>query len=232
MAIWTGFLLGLVGSLHCIGMCGPIALALPWGPVGRLEAFSGALAYNLGRLSTYAFLGALIGWFGQGLVFFGVQTYFALGVGVLLLLTVLFSLNLESRLGQLRGWRRLQQRITGAIGQLFQRPGLGPKYLIGALNGLLPCGLVYTAIAGAMMSGKPLQGAGYLVAFGLGTLPLMLATTVLGQFVPSTWRAQLRRWTPALLLAMGLLFLFRGLGVAPPDTFRFWEIGQQTPNCH
>ena len=100
------------------------------------------------------------------------------------------------------------------------------------MNGLLPCGLVYLAVVGAVATGSLVQGASYMALFGLGTLPLMMATALAGQFVPIKWRNQIKKITPIVLLVFGCLLIARGLQFEIPDQMRFWEIGQEVPVCH
>lgn len=227
----SAFLLGFLGSLHCVGMCGPIALALPraeqhWGAV------AGALLYNLGRILTYLLLGLIIGAFGRGLFLAGVQAWFSVLIGALLIVVALLSLNVEGYIKQIPLVYRLQNWVSRSMAKLLQREGLTTHFYIGALNGLLPCGLVYVAVAGAVLSDSWVQSALYMGGFGTGTLPLMLGTALAGQFISVNWRQRLRRLSPVLLGLFGLYFMARGINFHLPETLRFWEIGQEVPMCH
>ena len=229
--LYSAFLLGLLGSLHCVGMCGPIALALPnaskgWGAV------AGALLYNLGRILTYLLLGLIIGAFGRGLFLAGVQSWFSVILGILLIVVAILSLNVETYIKRFPPVQRLQNWVSRSMAKLLRREGLQINFLIGALNGLLPCGLVYVAIAGAVLSDTWMQSALYMGGFGAGTLPLMLGTALAGQFISLNWRQRLRRLSPILLGLFGLYFMARGINFHLPETMRFWEIGQEIPVCH
>lgn len=227
----SAFLLGFLGSLHCVGMCGPIALALPrteqrWGAV------AGALLYNLGRILTYLLLGLIIGAFGRGLFLAGVQAWFSVLLGALLIVVALLSLNVEGYIKQIPVVHQLQNWVSRSMAKLLQREGLATHFYIGALNGLLPCGLVYVAVAGAVLSDSWVQSALYMGGFGAGTLPLMLGTALAGQFINLNWRQKLRHLSPVLLGLFGLYFMARGINFHLPETLRFWEIGQEVPMCH
>jgi uncharacterized protein len=232
MLIWSAFLIGMAGSLHCVGMCGPIAMALPqqgayrWAMVGKL------LLYHLGRITTYAGLGMLIGFLGQGLVLAGLQMYVSVLLGVLLLVVALLSINVETMIHRWAPVRQFQQWVRRSMGQLLNARSNSALLGLGMLNGLLPCGLVYMAVVGAVATGNVFQGAAYMALFGAGTIPLMLLTSVAGQFIDVRWRNQLRRLTPIFLIAFALLFISRGLQFELPTDIRFWEAAQDVPMCH
>ncbi|MEL6177332.1 MAG: sulfite exporter TauE/SafE family protein [Myxococcota bacterium] len=176
------FLLGLLGSGHCVGMCGPLVLAFPARQGGR----GAHLAYNFGRVTTYTLLGALLGAFGAGLSWMvgsaaslvwmaRVQVGFAVVAGVALALFGLVKLGLmrEPRFLTLAnpthipGFKTTQKRLVA------RRAGVGGVFLIGLMLGLLPCGLSFAAFARALAAGGPLEGALMALAFGLGTMPAL-----------------------------------------------------------
>lgn len=212
MELWTAFLLGFVGSAHCAGMCGPLALALPATGKSRLTFVAGRAAYNAGRILTYALLGALFGLLGQSLVLAGMQRWVSLAAGVLILTALLFSPQRFAGAPLTRGvsW------LKAALGRLLQRRALSAMFGIGLLNGLLPCGLVYVACAGAATTGHGFAGVEYMLAFGLGTLPLMLAVSLAGKKLHLAFRFKLQRLIPASLAIVGTLLLLRGLALGIP----------------
>lgn len=230
--LYTAFTIGLLGSLHCIGMCGPIALALPYQGQSRWQAAVNVLLYNLGRIGTYSLLGLFIGILGRGLFLAGFQTYISIGIGVLLLAVALFSINIEARLLRLPFLTKLNDWVKRRLASQLSRHGSSSLFLIGMLNGLLPCGLVYMAIAGAVAAGSVAGGLVYMALFGAGTIPLMLTTALAGQFINLRLRNRLRRAIPVFLIAFAILFIARGLQFQIPDDFRFWENLQQIPMCH
>ena len=117
------------------------------------------------------------------------------------------------------------------MGRLLRQQGPGKLFLVGMLNGLLPCGLVYMAIAGALAAGSIFNSALYMALFGLGTIPLMLATALAGQFIQLKWRARLRKLVPVFLVAFAVLFILRGLNFDVPTGLQFWNDMQNAPMC-
>lgn len=231
-AIWSALAIGFLGSFHCIGMCGPIALSLPYQGRKPLASAANVLLYNLGRAITYGLLGAVIGLVGKGFFLAGAQSYLSMGLGLLLLTVALFSIDMESQLLRVPIISRLNQWVTRQLGRIIGQGGPLRLLGIGVLNGLLPCGLVYVAIVGAIGTGTALQGALYMAAFGLGTLPLMMATALAGQFVPLSWRRSVRKLLPVFLAGFALLFIMRGLNFDVPIDLRFWDNMQDAPMCH
>ena len=214
--LWAGFLFGLLGSFHCVGMCGAIALALPGAGGPRRHYVAGRVLYNLGRVTTYALLGAAAGVLGQGLRLAGWQQSLSLLSGGLILLLVVTP---ERYLGRAAAFLDLDvvlAKVKSRLAYFYQRPSLSALYTTGLLNGLLPCGLVYLALAGALSAPGVAGAAAYMALFGLGTLPLMLALSLTGQLVPMLWRGRLRRAVPVLAMALAGLFIVRGLGLGIP----------------
>lgn len=188
----TVFLIGLLGGVHCAGMCGGIVSALSLQTPGA-DARAGSgwplhLSYNLGRISSYGIAGALIGAIGSlGLLlnhWLPVQLTLYIAANLMMVALGLYltgltqTLALTERAGQWL-WRRVQPLTRRFL------PVRGPAqaFPLGMLWGWLPCGLVYSVLAMALLSGSALRGAGIMLAFGLGTLPnLMLAGLLLARF--------------------------------------------------
>lgn len=212
MQLWTAILLGFVGSAHCAGMCGPLALALPRGSGGPGAFFAGRALYNFGRIVTYALMGAIFGLIGQGVALAGVQRWVSLALGAAILIGVLLSPRFANRVPVTRGVNWLK----AALGKLLQRRALPALFGIGLLNGLLPCGLVYVAVAAATATGNIWSGLQYMVAFGLGTLPLMLLLSLLGTKLQFALRFKVQRLIPVSLVIVGLLLMLRGMALGIP----------------
>lgn len=214
--LWSGFLFGLLGSFHCVGMCGAIALALPGagGPGWRYVAGRGL--YNLGRVTTYATLGTAAGLLGQSLRLAGWQQSLSLVSGGLIMLLVAVPERYLGRAASWLGLAKLLGQVKSKLFYFYQRPSLSALYTTGLLNGLLPCGLVYVALAGALSAPGVAGAAGYMALFGLGTLPLMLGLSLTGRLVPGAWRGHLRRAVPVLAAVLAGLFIVRGLGLGIP----------------
>lgn len=223
MELWTAFLLGLVGSLHCAGMCGPLALALPGG-TSPAAFWLGRLAYNFGRLLTYGLLGALLGIIGHSLALAGIQRWVSLSAGLALLTTLAVSsrFSLSARVARPVGWLK-----TG-LSALLRRPHWTATLLLGILNGLLPCGLVYAAAAAAIASGGFFSALKYMLCFGLGTIPMMLAIGGLGKKFQFTLRFKLSPLIPVCWFLLGALLIVRGLALGIP--YLSPDVAQ--PCCH
>lgn len=218
--IGAAFMVGLIGSMHCVGMCGPIAFALPLNRSSLFHKLTGNLLYNTGRIITYGLIGAFFGLIGLGFSLAGWQQGISVGVGVLLLLSVLFPKKwFNAQWGPLYS---MVSTVKASLSQMFQKSSFANLFGIGLLNGLLPCGLVYVAVFGAVASGTIVDGVAYMLAFGLGTLPLMYVTAMAGQMINETVRAKFRKAIPIMVGVVALLFIVRGLGLnipylSPPD---------------
>lgn len=214
--LWTAISLGLVSSLHCMGMCGPIAGALPLNKRTYFTVWSGIGAYNLGRLTTYMSLGALFGLMGTALVTAGLQQTISLTLGVLFLLSVLIPLFGKRTIPLESLAYRGVGRLMGRFRKLFGKHDWEGLFFIGLLNGLLPCGMVYLALAGAVATGSWDGGVLYMLLFGSGTLPVMIGVTWAGRFITSGTRANLRKLIPVFVAVLGVLFILRGLNLGIP----------------
>jgi len=214
--MYIAFITGLISSLHCIGMCGPIALALP------AKNTRNAVLYNLGRVSTYALLGALFGLFGRGLYLAGFQQNLSVVLGVVIIAFIFLP---KARLPFLE---KLTVRIRMWFTPFFKKQTSFSMFMIGVLNGLLPCGMVYIAIVGAIAMSGVLEGATYMALFGLGTLPMMLTISLSKKVIKPHMRLQINKFIPVLAFCVGVLFIARGmnLGIAylSPKTEKQTEI--------
>ena len=212
MEFTTAFVLGLVGSLHCAGMCGPLALALP--PAGKTATghAAGRLAYNGGRIVTYCALGLLFGLLGKTLLLAGVQRWLSIALGVALLVGLFAS----RKLALWRPMARLVERVKARMSFLLRRRSWAALFGLGLLNGLLPCGLVYVAAAGATATGGLVHGAIYMAAFGFGTIPMMLALSLSGRLIPFSLRLRLLKVVPVAVFLLASLLILRGMGLGIP----------------
>ena len=204
------FLIGLVGSAHCAGMCGGFVVALAQMGGGRRFHLNQAL-YYAGKTSAYALLGALAGGLGSALGGAFASAQHALGLALGLVLVVI-GLGLAGALRRLEG-TRLWTRVPGlgrALGGLIARGGPLAVAGLGALNGLLPCGLVYGVLALAATAGGAGQGALVMATFGLATVPALYLTGLAGSLARPAWRARLGRLSGVLMIALGLLTMARG----------------------
>ncbi len=217
--LWSALGLGLVGSLHCIGMCGPIALALPATKQSRALLLLHRLAYHVGRVMTYMLLGVIVGSFGQIIAFAGFQQGLSLIAGLIILITLSLSLWVPSALHRLQpnSWLlSLTNRIRDFWSRLFRSPKFLSLFGIGLLNGFLPCGLLYVALAAAAATGNWIDGSLSMFYFGLGTIPALLAVSYLGAFLPAKLRMSASKLIPVGALVMGILLILRGLSLGIP----------------
>lgn len=213
--ITTAIILGALGSAHCIGMCGPIALSLPAVSENHYSKFMGALLYNAGRVITYACIGLLFGLAGKSFSLFGFQQILSVSLGVIIILFLIFPPE-KNLLTQNKYIASFFTDIRNKIGILFTKRNYSSLFMIGLLNGLLPCGLVYLAIAGAVATGDPLKSSVFMASFGLGTLPLMWAVTFFGSFINLHTRKMLNKAYPYMMGIMACLLIIRGLGLNIP----------------
>ena len=214
--IVAAFAIGLLGSFHCLGMCGPIALALPVHDQASLRRWLGRLTYNLGRITTYALLGGVFGLLGQSLAMAGLQQTMSVLLGALIILGVVLPATLMHRINPNHRIARLIGRVKKSMQQLFAVRTYPAMFGLGALNGLLPCGLVYVGLAGATATGYAAEGVAYMTAFGAGTLPMMLGVSGLGQWIDVPLRNKVRKAVPVLVGFVGVLFILRGLALDIP----------------
>jgi len=208
--LWTALALGLAGSLHCAGMCGPLALALP--ASGNRRAFvAGRLLYNSGRVLTYALLGTLLGLVGGALHLAGLQQVLALGLGALMVVMAVLVWAGQRGVAPPIFWVRWVGLLRAQLGAQLKRRGALALFVAGLLNGLLPCGFVYVGLAGAMAAGGPLQGMAYMACFGLGTWPMMLGISLAGPWLASRLRGRGRWALPVGMALLGVLLIWRGV---------------------
>jgi hypothetical protein len=228
----TAVMLGLVGSLHCAGMCGPLALALPvprpstspW--LSPSAAFVlGRFSYNSGRIVTYCLLGMIFGLFGRSLALAGVQRWVSILMGAALIAGLFASARIAL-------WKPVYVavgRLKAGMGVLLRQPSIASLGVLGLLNGLLPCGLVYVACAGATATGGTFSGAAYMALFGIGTLPMMLAISLSGRIVPFSWRLKLRGAIPVSVFLVATLLILRGMSLGIPYVSP--NLSATTPAC-
>jgi uncharacterized protein len=214
--IWSAFVLGLVGSLHCLGMCGPIVLVLPGSARERWSFLLSRLLYNAGRAITYAFMGLVVGVIGQSIALAGYQQWLGIVAGVLMILGVLLPSKGMRRILPARHYDSALAWLKSRLGRLLGNSSQSSLFSIGLLNGFLPCGLVYMALAGSLTMGSAPGSALYMLLFGLGTLPVMFAASYAGGLITGEMRRKITRLIPVGVVLLGLLFILRGLSLGIP----------------
>lgn len=208
----AGFVLGVAGSLHCIAMCGPLVAVVA--PVfGRRS--TPAVWYQSGRLGSYVAIGVLAGFAGVAAGAAGFGRGLSVVAGIAMLGMALGQVtSFHSRSGV--WWTRQLSRLLGAVARARATHPLASALGAGIVNGVLPCGLVYASAMVAAAAGGPVEGAAVMLAFGLGTAPMMLGIWTGASRLPAGWRLRLRMLTPAALAAVGVLLVLRGVAGAGP----------------
>ncbi len=210
----AGLIMGLMGSFHCIGMCGPLALGvmgLQDNPKQRLQT---ALQYNLGRALSYTIMGAILGMVGKQVSLAGFQQYLSILSGVIILLFFIYPYVSQSKIGIFNVWNQKIQSLLST--QLTKRQSPLFHFELGLINAWLPCGLVYLALATALASGNLLSSCIIMFLFGLGTIPLMLGLQMAGNFISIPWRQRITKVIPVFVLVSASLLILRGMNLGIP----------------
>ncbi len=210
--IIPAFLIGLGGSLHCIGMCGPLMFSTLLNNQNGSLSVTDWLWYQSGRISVYAIWGILFGFIGTSARWFGWQQNISLSLGVciliILLMTKLFP-AFEKRFSAIL----LTQFWKSKLSMILQKRTKHSEFITGMLNGILPCGLVYVALAGATAVQDPIKGGLFMMIFGMGTLPLLSALLFLGDNMKMNARRNLAKWYPAFIGFMAIMLIMRGMNL-------------------
>lgn len=214
--MWLSALgLGFAGSLHCAGMCGPIALAIPVGRGGLLHQTMAYSTYHFGRITGYGMLGFLFGTLGYGFSTAGFQQAISILAGIVMLI-FLWLPSLVSRLSGGSFIRRFQAKITGAMAARLKSRRFEALLGLGFFNAFLPCGLVYLALAGAIASYNPWEGTVFMMLFGIGTAPALLLIAFSGRKLNNAFRKRFKKFATISATCIALLFIIRGLGIGIP----------------
>lgn len=227
------FLLGFFGSVHCLGMCGPLAMGVAhtgqghWAPLLRR-----AFLYNLGRALTYAVLGLLVGSIAQQFLKSGWQQNISIFAGALLILLFFMTITPETLLQKSTWYRKGLSRWQKKLGQAMQKWGQSSALVLGLLNGLLPCGLVYIALAGALAFSAAWQSALFMFMFGIGTVPALFILMTGSGRLPIFKSRFFRKALPTVQLAMGVFLIYRGIAVELPFDLSWYLQVEEPPMCH
>ena len=230
----TAFAIGALGSFHCIGMCGPIALSVPIAGKSGLAGIVRGLLYNLGRITTYATLGLVVGFLGKQLMFGDFQQALSITVGVPILTFLILPKTITKKIDPTTKFAQLFLKLKSTFQGLFKSKSAIVPLVLGLINGLLPCGLVYVGLAGALALGNPLESAQFMAAFGLGTVPVMITIILAGDLISLQWRGKIRKLMPVMFAIMGALFILRGMNLGIPYVSPDMEVTTVggVPECH
>lgn len=232
--LWSAILMGLLGSLHCVGMCGPIAFMLPVDRTNSLKKFTQIFIYHFGRLLAYGIMGILFGLLGKGIYLFGMQQKLSIAIGALMILIVLIPHRIFKKYNLSGPVYQMTSKVKSRLGEELKKRTPDTFLTIGFLNGFLPCGLVYMALFGSIAMGNALQGSAYMILFGLGTIPLMTTAIYFSSLLKAGSRQKIQRLIPVFVVFIGLLFILRGLGLGIPyvSPKPVVELVSGTMECH
>ena len=232
--LYTAFIFGLISSLHCIGMCGPIAMMLPVDRSNQTKKTLQIFTYHLGRLAAYASIGFIFGLFGKGFSMAGLQQELSVLLGIIMIVIVVIPEKVFIAYNFSKPIFKVISKIKTALGSQFKNKSYQSLFTIGLLNGFLPRGMVYVALFGAIAMQSPSLGILYMLLFGLGTVPMMSSVVYLNSFLTLPFRNKIQKVIPYVAVCIGILFILRGLGLGipyiSPNTVSLFV--QQQPNCH
>ena len=212
----SALILGLMGSLHCVGMCGPIAFMLPVDRTNNYKKFGQIFIYHFGRLLAYGIIGLVFGLLGKGLSIFGMQQKLSIAIGIIVILIVLIPYQTFNKYNLSKPIYKVISKVKNQLGKELKKKSPDTFLTIGFLNGFLPCGLVYMALFGSIAMGDALQGSLYMMLFGVGTLPLMTAAIYFSNLLKGGIRQKVQKAIPVFVIIIGALFILRGLGLGIP----------------
>jgi sulfite exporter TauE/SafE len=232
--LYSAFFFGLISSLHCIGMCGPIAMMLPVDRNNQAKKVTQIVTYHLGRLSAYATIGLVFGLLGKGFFLAGIQQKLSIFIGVAMIIVILIPEKKFAQYNFSKPVFKLISKLKATLGSQFKNRSYKSLYTIGLLNGFLPCGMVYVALFGAIAMQSPSFGVLYMLLFGLGTVPMMSSVVYLNSFLSVPIRNKIQKAIPYVAVLIGVLFILRGLGLGIPyvSPTNMSLFVQQNPNCH
>ena len=231
MNLITPFTIGVVGSMHCIGMCGPIAIALPIGNKKGFKKVLALLLYNFGRIASYALIGTFFGILGKTFYLAGIQRQVSVTLGILILLSLVLPTAFSYNNKLLAWWNGIFRNFYNEMGVLLKKKSFSSLFIIGIINGFLPCGLVYLGLAGALAQTEVFNGSLFMVFFGLGTLPAMFSVGWISNYISIKMRNRIRKASPVLIGIFAFLLIFRGLNLGVFLSPRIDAVGSFIQSC-
>ncbi|MDX2048386.1 MAG: sulfite exporter TauE/SafE family protein [Chitinophagaceae bacterium] len=213
----SGFTLGLAGSLHCIGMCGPLSLALPTHHLPAIRKFISLVTYQFGRIITYSCIGLVSGTAGRRIFISGYQQWFSIGMGILILCFAVLYFSRKSAAFKFTFVNRYYASVQKLIVRLLHSSsGIRGFLLLGMANGLLPCGMVYVALATAFSFTEVFESVFFMAMFGAGTLPAMMFVAYALQKPFIKTGRLFKKLVPFFMVAMAVLLILRGMNLGIP----------------
>lgn len=232
--LYSAFIFGLISSFHCIGMCGPIAMMLPLDRNNEAKKISKIITYHIGKLTAYGSLGLIFGLLGRSFYLAGMQQQLSIIVGILMILIAIIPEKVFAKYNFSKPVFKLITKIKSSLGQQFKNKSYKSLFTIGLLNGFLPCGMVYVALFGAIAMQNISLGVTYMLLFGIGTIPMMVAVSYASNLITFSFRGTLQKAIPYVAVIIGILFIIRGLGLDIPylSPSNMSLFVQPEANCH
>lgn len=232
--LYTAFIFGLISSFHCIGMCGPIAMMLPVDRNNQAKKTLQIITYHIGRLTAYATIGLLFGLLGKGFFLAGMQQKLSIFIGFAMIFTILIPEKIFAKYNFSKPIFKFISKIKTTLGNQFKNKSFKSLFIIGLLNGFLPCGMVYVALFGAIAMQSASFGVIYMLLFGLGTVPMMSSIVYINSYLTVPIRNKIQKAIPIIAVVLGVLFILRGLGLGIPyvSPTNMSLFVQEHPNCH
>jgi len=212
----AGLAIGALGSFHCVGMCGPIALAVPTPGSNALSRALSSVLYNSGRAVTYTAMGAMVGLVGGSLAIAEYQEQVSIAAGSMMLLVLLVPMIFKKQLSTPGFMSNINRKLKDTFGYFLRQKSYPALLGMGMVNGLLPCGLVYVALAGAAGSASVLSGAVFMAGFGLGTLPVMSVLAFGKNYITPSLRGKMNKFIPYGVAVVALIMIMRGMALGIP----------------
>jgi sulfite exporter TauE/SafE len=197
-------------------MCGPIAMMLPVDRSNETKRILQLFLYHLGRLTAYGSLGLLFGLLGKGFYLAGWQQQLSIIVGIVMIVIAVVPEKELVKYNFSKPIYRLISKVKSSLGQQFKSRSFKSFFIIGLLNGYLPCGMVYVALFGALAMPNVSVSVLYMLLFGIGTIPMMSAVVLISNLVSIPIRNNIQKVIPVLAVVIGLLFIMRGMGLDIP----------------
>lgn len=230
----SALIFGILGSFHCVGMCGPIAFMLPVSRENSLKKFLQVLLYHTGRLMAYSMIGLAFGVLGKSLDLFGFQQQLSIAAGILMIAVIIIPTKTFGKHHFSRPMYKVVGKVKSSMGSALKKRTPDTFFTIGFLNGFLPCGLVYMAAFGAIASGSIVQGSLYMVLFGIGTIPLMTTAVYFSGMLSGIMKRKVQKAIPVFVVIIGMLFIIRGMGLNIPylSPAPVTEMVSAAASCH
>lgn len=232
--LWSAVIFGLLGSFHCVGMCGPIAFMLPVDRSNSTKKVVQIFTYHFGRILAYSSIGLVFGLVGKSLYIFGIQQQLSIAIGLLMIIIVLIPVRTFNKYNFSKPIYKLISKVKSSLGKALKKKTADTFLTIGFLNGFLPCGLVYMAVFASMAMQNAAQGSLYMALFGLGTIPLMTSAIYLGKFLNTSVKRRIQKAIPVFVVIIGVLFIIRGMGLGIPylSPTPILDIASSAIDCH